>query len=45
VLLAFGAAFHEVDDSFVHFWPPEVSADQFDRLVLTHMPCDLGVMF
>jgi len=34
VLLAAGAASYEVDDLFVHFGPPEIASDQFDRFVL-----------
>jgi len=34
VLLAAGAASYEDNDSFVHFGPPEIPSDQFDRFVL-----------
>ena len=37
ILLAFRATSDEVDNSFVHFWPPEVSADELDRFVLSHV--------
>jgi len=45
VLLAFQAAPDEVYNSHVHFWPPEVAANQLDRLVLAHMTSDLRVVF
>ena len=45
ILLAFWAAPDEVDDSLVHLGPPEVSSDEFDGLVLTHVACYLAVMF
>ena len=44
ILLAFRAASNEVDDSFVHFWPPEVSSYALDGLVLAHVSGHLCVM-
>jgi len=45
VLLAVGAASDEIDNSFIHFWPPEVPPNEFDGLVLTHVSRYLGVVF
>ena len=42
--MAVGAAFNEIDDPFVHFWPPEVPPNKFDGLVLTHVSRHPGVM-
>jgi len=44
VLLAAGAASDEIEDPFVHFWPPKVPSNKFDGFVLTYMPCYPGVM-
>jgi len=45
VFLAFWVAFDEVDDAFVHFWPPEVSANELDGFVLVHVSGHLCVVF
>ena len=45
VLLAFRAASYEVDNSFVHLWPPEVPSNELDRLVLAHVASNFRVVF
>jgi len=37
VFLALRTASDVVNDSLIHFWPPEVSSYQFNRLVLAHV--------
>jgi len=37
ILLAFGTALDEVDNSLIHFGPPEVSSVELDGLVMLHV--------
>jgi hypothetical protein len=45
VVLALGAAPDVVYNSLVHLGPTKVSSEEFDRLILTPMAGDLGVVF
>src|SRR6202158_3890251 len=44
VLLTFGARTNVVLNEFLYFWPKEVSSDQFDCFVLSHVTCYLRIV-